>query len=856
MNINVTFLQKQYTFPKDILIYLDILNLTEDIQKKLFNSFLEKVSRSQTPVISNEQLHDDMKKQAGRFIKKLCENEIYDKTVDEYVFENSGYDAYSKLNKDGIQTVACFLSEEIKNFQDGIYNAEINAASNITGSGIQVYSSSFLTLAATSAMEYSIIKKQCEEADKQYRKEVKVISDRGAAIRAEKEKNFLENNYIPSMERVLTLFSYEMMDKYIRHLTEAGKFNTKALDYVNIKKSIGLLENLKHTQNKLAVYEQSFLACPYNFYLYLNLIESEMLDKETFNTAKEFGQGAEIINSLKSKIFDVDCQYNLTDAINYIDKYVSIYAECTNAQKVDIYHKVANKKYQSVIAGYASIKNKISNADDCCSLIQVNEGNIASISNDYIFNIAKEEVNRIISVKDFDTLRNICGYTDLLDEIAPKNQVFDNKSSLDGIYIDELVCSITKYVNECKDKLMKKKEQNEAIERETAKLAKRNRIIISVFVSLFLLVILYVNVIKPKSTYNLGIKAMNSKKYSEAIVLFESLEDYSDAKKMILECNYRQANDNYQSGNYDEAICAFEKLENYSESSNLLVQAKYDKANMLLESQKYLDSIIIFAEITNYKDSSDKIKSAYFDLAEEYFENGKYLAAIDAMQKTDPGNIEFFDKCYYEQGKMSIEKENYSAALDAYSKITNGDYTDTIIYIKSMLCYNSGDYLSAIRVAEKCENPDRDIISNSLEKLYDLNEEAIHKNDYDKMIEYWEVLSKYDYKDSSEKFNEYKNKFSSISGTYVCVNYTGDNDSCKNASINVFGNYWNNTVSISFYPHGNDSPEIVGTLLTSYKPDGSYSGFSGTMYSSLVCGISDGKINCGWAGNHYEFVKK
>lgn len=892
MSINVTFLKKQYTFPKDILTYIDILNMAEDIQKELFKSFLDKVSRSHTPVISNEQLHDDMKKQAGRFIEKLCENEIYDKTVDEYVFENNGYEAYSELNKEGVQIFAGFLSEEIMNLRDGMNNAEINAASNITGSGIQVYTSSFLTLAATSAMEYSILKKQCKEADKQYRNEIKVISDRGAAIRADKEKIYLENNYIPGMEKAITLFSFEMMDKYIRHLTEAGKFDVKALDYVNIKKSVGLLENLNHTSNKLAVYEQSFLACPYNFNLYQNLIESDILDKETFLTAKKFGQGSEIINSLKSKIFNVDCQYNLTDALKYINKYITIYADCTNTSEVDICHKVANKKYLSVKEGYNSIKSKISNSDDCCSLIQVNEGNIGNISKDYIVSIAKEEVNHIISDKDFDTLRNACGYTDLLNEITPKNQDFANKLSLDTFYINELVCSITKYVDDCKDKLIKKKEQSEAIARESAKQVKRNGIIITVIIVFILLIILYVKVIHPQNTYNSGINAMNSKNYSEAIAYFESLEDYSDsekmileckyreannyyqfgnyneainifkelgnysdAEKMILECKYREANDYYQSENYDEAIIIFKELGNYSESNTMLMQAKYNKAEKLLELQNYQDSIIVFEEILNYKDSAEKIKSAYLGFAEECFRNEDYLAAIETMKKADSENIDFFDKCYYEYGNLSLERHSYRAARDAFSKISTGDYSETINYINCMLFYNSGDYISAIEMAEKCQNPDEKIITDSLEKIYDLNEEAIQKNDYDTMIKCYEILSKYDYKDSKEKYNEYKKLFDNISGTYVCTKYTGDNSNGKNAYLIVSTNYRNQAVSISFYPFGNNSKKDVAKLVTSYNQSGGYSGFEGDLYNSLTCRISDGKATCRWAGETYIFEK-
>ena len=855
MSISVSFLKKQYTFPKDILTYIDILNLTEDIQTSLFKSFLEKVHRSQTPVINNEDLHSDMKKQAGRFIEKLCENDIYDKTVDEYVFDNNGYKTYCEINKEGIQALAQFLSEEMISFRDGINNAEMNATSNITGSGFQVYTSSFLTLAATSAMEYSILKKQTEEADKQYRNEVQAISDKGAAIREDKERCYIKNTYIPNMEKALTLFSFEMMDKYIKHLTESGKFDSNALNFVNIKKSVDLLDNLKHTTNKLAVYEQSFLACPYNFNLYLNLVESDMLDKETFDTAEVFGQGSEIVNFLKSRIFDTDCKNSLTDSIKRITKYVSIYSDITNTNKDDIYHQVANKKYKSVKEAYNDLKQKISAPDKCSSLIKVDENSLEKINEEYINILAQKEVVRIISNDDFNTLQTICGYVNLLNEITLDNQKFDSKSSLDTFYIKKLTESVTTYAEECKEKILKKKEQKEALSKEKRKRTKRIIIVLSIIILVIIFLAVYIKAIKPSITYNSAIKAMDSKNYSDAITAFESLDDYSDSKVMIQECYYREANDYWKSANYDEAINTFSEIKTYSDSNILLAQVKYDKANNLLINKKYEEAIKVFSEISNYKDSSEIIKSSYFDLANKYYSEEKYLAAIEAMMKSNSDNIAFLDKCYYQQGELSLDKGNYRAALEAFSNIKNGDYSETINFIKSKLFYSSGDYISAIEMAEKCQNPDQNVISDSLEELYNLNQEAIQNKDYKSMIKFYDILSKYNYKDSSEKYKDYKNKFDGISGTYICTKYTGDDSTGLNAELSVKANYRDRTISISFYPFGKSEKKFVATLATAYNPSGNYIGFEGTMYNSLICGISEDKATCIWGSETYQFEK-
>lgn len=643
----------------------------------------------------------------------------------------------------------------------------MNATSNITGSGFQVYTSSFLTLAATSAMEYSILKKQTEEADKQYRNEVQAISDRGAAIREDKERRYIKNTYIPNMEKALTLFSFEMMDKYINHLTEAGKFDSNALNFVNIKKSVDLLENLKHTTNKLAVYEQSFLACPYNFNLYLNLVESDMLDKETFDTAEVFGQGSEIVNFLKSRIFDTDCKNSLTDSIKRITKYVSIYSDITNTNKDDIYHQVANKKYKSVKEAYNDLKQKISAPDKCSSLIKVDENSLEKINEDYINILTQKEVKRIISNDDFNTLQTICGYVNLLDEITLDNQKFDSKSALDTFYAKKMTESVAKYVEECKVKILKEKEQKEALSKEKRKQTKRNIIVLSIITLVIILWAVYIKEIRPIITYNSAIKAMDSKNYSDAINAFESLDDYSNSKLMIQECYYREAKDFYQSGKNDEAIKIFTELGNYSDSSTMIMQIKYDKAEKLFESHQYQDAIIMYAKIEDYKDSSEKKQRAYFYLAEECYNNKKYLAAIEAMKKADVQNVSFIDKCYYLYGEQALSNEDYAKALEAFLCIKTEDYSELINYVSGMNHYKNSEYMEAVEKFEACKNPDNEMISKCLEKIYTMIIENVENDNYKDIGIYLDFVSERNYKDSVTMQNEIKKMFDEIEGKYI-----------------------------------------------------------------------------------------
>lgn len=852
MSFDVVFLNKVYTFPNDILTYIEILNLTEDIYNALNLKFLKKINSPETSFIDDEYLHGEMKKQAERFIQRLCQNEIYDKTADEYVFENNAYKLYSELNQTGKQVAVELLREEMENFRDGMNNAKIKAESNITGSGFQVYTSSFLTLAATSAMEYSTLKKQAQVADKQYRNEVRAISDSGEQVRNNKQNEFLSKTYIPNMEKILSLFAFDMMDRYIRHMTEAKKFDAEALNYVNIKKSQGLLENLKHTQNKSAVYEQAFIACPYNENLYLSILDTDLFDIDIYKTATTFKQDNAILSRLKSRIYNIDCQNNLTSAFKYIEEYVDEYAMCSGNSKEDIFHSLAYNKYNSVISGYDQVKDLIKNNS---KLISVTESNADTITENKIYDTAKATVKSIISNDDLETLINKCGYPNLLKEISPSNQPFSSKSVIDDFYINELSRRVTEYVNERKDEINNEKELQEAIAKETAEKKKQSTIAAIIAVVLIIMAIIYVKAIKPAVAYHNGLNDMESKNYTDAIAVFEELGEYSDSKDMILECNYRMAKDCWQHRNYDDAISLFTELHDYSDSENLLKQVKYDKATTLLADEQYEGAIKVFTEIENYKDSTEYIKSAYFKMADKYYSNCEYHNAIEAMKKANPDNTDFFDKCYYKYGEQALERKDYKAALDAFTSIKNGDYSEEIKFINGMMYYTSGNYISALGMAEKCKNPNEELISNCLDKLYDLNEEAIKSKDYKTMIKYSDILYKYNYKDSCEKYDKFKEIYNNVSGNYICFSYTGKESDGKDAYLKVNANYRLQSISISFYPYGKDS-HPVATLSTAFKFSGSYKDFTGSMAKSLRCNIYENNINCSWGGEIYKFKKE
>lgn len=297
----IVFLDHEYIFPTDIQMYIDLLAETDGIQQRLMTAFTHELNASPVNCVDTKDLHNSMQEQAKVFISHLCDQGIFNLSIDDFIYSNDGYKAIEEVNTNAVRAMSQFLAEEIGNFASGLQSASQSASSIITGTGVQVFSSSALTLAATSAIEYSVLSGQCKKADALYRSELDRISNLGASRRERQEREYIQATYLPSMINATTLFAYTMMDKYLRELIRAEKFNQDVLKFVDIKKSQSLLQNINLTPNKKAVLQNSFLACPFNSGVYDAVIQNNLLDDDTLHAAEFFKQSSHI-SSMQRKI--------------------------------------------------------------------------------------------------------------------------------------------------------------------------------------------------------------------------------------------------------------------------------------------------------------------------------------------------------------------------------------------------------------------------------------------------------------------------------------------------------------------------------------------------------------------------
>lgn len=721
MSIDVKFLGESFSFNDDLKIYIEALNDCEKISDDLFKAFRTKGNKNEG-FIEVKDLHKDMLKHAEKFIAKLCEKGIFSKSAEDYTYNNKGYKAIDEACSDSVRARAQYLSEEIQAFKDGMNAAEYDAASKITGSGVSVYSSSFLTFAVASAVEQSIVNSQAQKANSEYSKAISELSDRTDSNLSRKNGQYYRNTYLPRMNEAVTVFAYGLMEFFIADLMAEGKFDADVLENTDIKKSNTLLNNLKHIseeESRLNCIKQAFVACPFNTELYKAILNSKKFDKDTFITAAIFGKSDVIINKLREKI-NFNGVSSLSRDIEKSKKYMELYSVCTGVSYEESLHKYTEPFYEKVISDYQRLmkpNNSVAQKFD-----KMTEDSILNLNATSIKGHISNEVKGIISFDSLETLRTTCGFTDVLDKISVIDNTshnFASKDELDNAYIEFLCKEYTKKIEAKQSEITEirnKKAEEERIkaEEEKAREEKNNKIamvalIVIALVLVFGLVFAYI--ILPNIKRSNAAKHIENGEYVEAIAIYSELGE----DDMVLECKYRRAISLMETNRFNDSIAIFIELGEYSDSASKITECERGKALQYIAEEKYDEGYRLLSNIGDIETRNRLV----IDRADNIFKNGEYEEAFKLLKKFSLNEEE--EKYRYEYAKILFDSGDYASAYEQFNnlKINDSeelakecqymialDYLENKEYSSSLSIFSAlGDYKDSkekLAFVEKC----------------------------------------------------------------------------------------------------------------------------------------------------------
>ena len=471
-NLSVKFFDKEYSIPSDVVTYVGLVDFTNGIRDNLVASFKKQIWPSIDVIESDNFMIPAINDQVTKFVRKLLENDIYDRTANDYLQGNKGYELFLDTKKKVLRQIISIRQEKLDTYRAGVEGAIYRKEASVTGLDFGIISSSFVNHMIYAYMDASKQTKQEQEALKTYNREIAEL-DKQAAEYDRQENAYIADNVIPAMNTVFTFFAYELLDKYVSDLIKVGKFDKAALDFINLERSNDLLENINLAGNKRAVIESAFVACPFNMAVYMHAMKLEMLDEDTFETANVFKQGSKIISFLKESLGTADYP-NFVEP-NYYS--ASLLARYENKSANDVLYQHTSSYANAVIREYGKIVKVLDNSSQCREYLR-------KLNDDEIFSgegtskqLAKSLVYSIAPNDNWNILVKQCGHADLLERllaIMPVGSSLRNKADCDAYLVEALFNALEVARKDLAQRILESRARAEA-ERQELEAQKRKK---------------------------------------------------------------------------------------------------------------------------------------------------------------------------------------------------------------------------------------------------------------------------------------------------------------------------------------------------------------------------------------------
>ena len=149
--------------------------------------------------------------------------------------------------------------------------------------------------------------------------------------------------------------------------------------------------------------------------------------------------------------------------------------------------------------------------------------------------------------------------------------------------------------------------------------------------------------------------------YEDAILVFESLDDYPGCDKWLSECSYRQAVELMQNGELYAAEEILMELDGYSDSAEKLNEVRYQQAEHYYDMGDHSMARTVFGILGDYSDARERHCFITCTMAIEKINEGRHAEALELLETACP--------C---QNVMNVEPQCHAALFEQY--IGEGDY--------------------------------------------------------------------------------------------------------------------------------------------------------------------------------------
>lgn len=364
-NVTVKFLGEEYQVSETINEFLSYDELLAPIRTKMLNAITSDIKKDSKNLTYGDTITDHVHSVSDKYrkmvedgaellVKKFLELGVYDVTANNLLDNVSSIGDINDLERN---TFANLLEEgqrfvEMKNA--GLERAYSYAASNITGSGVRVFTSSFSTLMINSVVERSILLSQAKKADKEYEEAARNISAQTVFALDKLYREVMVKEFYPSVMQILLEFDSKVMGSFLAELVNHGKFDFESVEKYNMVKAEDMLKNINQVPDKIGFLKQAFLTCPFSLDVYEACLKHGVLDKGTFETAKYFGFADELAEKI-----DEEIKGNLKNT-EKITPLISILASYRGTDEIGIWKKIYEGTLGNIEGTYKTFNTALS----------------------------------------------------------------------------------------------------------------------------------------------------------------------------------------------------------------------------------------------------------------------------------------------------------------------------------------------------------------------------------------------------------------------------------------------------------------------------------------------------------------
>ena len=472
--VTLKFLDKEYQVSEAVNEFFHYDELLTPMRSKIIQTLSQDIKNA-TSLTFGDHMPDYMICNIGEYQKLMRDcadvlvNElfvlgIYDVTADNLLETTTAIADVKELGMTSLQNMLSEGRRFVEMQNAGIERAYRSAASNITGSGLMVFTSSIATLMLHSVVDREITMSQAKQADREYEEAVRAIN---ASTRHGLDKMVSEvmvKQYYPALMDILMQFNFKITSAFLVELAQHNKFDFASIEKYSMQKAEQMLTNISRVPDKVEFLQQIFDVCPFSLELYETCLNQELLDIETFETAEYFGFADNLVEKMDEYV-----QKHLQNKKS-IEPIISIFAKYRKTDELAVWRNIYSDTISYIENTYKSFNLAIERQSDLDEFVRqfidASISNVAQKNEAYISKLISKAVGSVVSQERYSEFVEMGLLQPENIRIAKSSSVELNQINVE--IINELTVVTMAYVEEASRRL-KLYEESKAALNETVR---------------------------------------------------------------------------------------------------------------------------------------------------------------------------------------------------------------------------------------------------------------------------------------------------------------------------------------------------------------------------------------------------